>query len=318
MCGYQPKFSVTARSINLVSEISSLVTEIGHTSLSRDPYLRRKNRVKSIQSSLQIEANTLTLEQVSAIFDGKRVVGPQKDIKEVANAIRAYDMIPQLNPYSIGDLLKLHGVMMDELTEQSGMFRTVGVNVVNSRTGEVIHYAPDPSFVPRFIGELMDWASSAEDHPLIVSSVFHHEFEYIHPFTDGNGRTGRLWQTLILSKWNPIFEWIPIESIIRDRQSDYYRCIREATDNDDNSVFIEFILEAIRDVLVDLEGTRISGCEELVLGLIADGGYTNAVDAAERLGVSERTIRRALALLKDQGSIKREGSDKNGKWVIVR
>ncbi len=318
MCGYQPKFSVSVRSINLISEISSLVTELGHASLSRDLHLRRKNRVKSIQSSLQIEANSLTLEQVSAIFDGKRVVGPQKDIKEVANAIRAYDMIPRLDPYSKEDMLKLHGVMMDGLTEQSGMFRTVGVNVVNSRTGEVIHYAPDPSFVPRFIDELMEWASSAEDHPLIVSCVFHHEFEYIHPFTDGNGRTGRLWQNLILSKWDPIFEWIPIESVIRDRQSDYYRCIREATDNNDTSVFIEFILEAIRDVLADLAGKRTSGHEESVLEMISDGSYINAVDAAERLGVSERTIRRALAMLKDKGAIRREGSDKNGRWIIDR
>lgn len=318
MCGYQPKFSVSARSINLVAEISSLVTELGQTSLTRDLKLRRKNRVRSIQSSLQIEANSLTVEEVSAIFDGKRIVGPQKDIKEVTNAIKAYDMIPQLDPYSREDLLKLHGTMMDGLTEQSGMFRTVGVNVVNSRTGEIIHHAPDPIFVPRFIDELMDWASAAEDHPLIVSCVFHHEFEYIHPFTDGNGRTGRLWQTLILSRWNPLFEWIPIESVVRDRQSDYYRCIRQATDDNDTSVFIEFILEAIRDVLADSVVTKSLGHEEQVLELIADGSYINAADAAERLGISEKTVRRVLVLLKDKGIIRREGSKKTGRWIIVR
>ena len=205
MCGYQPKFTISARSINLVSEISSLVTSISHASLTRDIRLRKRNRVRSIQSSLQIEANSLTVEQVTALFEGKRVMGPSKEIREVDNAIRAYDLISQLDPYSVKDLLRLHGIMMAGLTEQSGMFRTVGVNVVNSKTGEVIHYAPNPDYVPRFVGELMEWAASADDHPLIVSCVFHHEFEFIYPFTDGNGRTGRLWQTLILSKWDSIF-----------------------------------------------------------------------------------------------------------------
>lgn len=189
----------------------------------------------------------MTVEQVTAIVEGKRVIGPPKDVLEVKNAINAYDMLPDLDPYSVPDLLRAHDTMMSGLTDQSGMFRKVGVNVVNSTTGEVIYYAPDPAFVPRFVEELMQWASMSEDHPLIKSCVFHHELEYIHPFTDGNGRTGRLWQNLILSKWNPIFGWIPVESIVRDRQQEYYRCIREATDLNDTSVFIEFMLESIRD-----------------------------------------------------------------------
>lgn len=316
MCGYQPKFTISARSINLVSEISSLVTSISHASLTRDIRLRNRNRVRSIQSSLQIEANSLTVEQVTALFEGKRVMGPSKEIREVDNAIRAYDLISQLDPYSVKDLLRLHGIMMAGLTEQSGMFRTVGVNVVNSKTGEVIHYAPNPDYVPRFVGELMEWAASADDHPLIVSCVFHHEFEFIHPFTDGNGRTGRLWQTLILSKWDSIFEWIPVESKIRDRQSEYYRCIQKATDENDTSTFIDFMLEAIRDALVKMVNENNSGYEQKILQLIADGDYTNANEVADRLGVSEKTVRRAISSLKEKRLIERDGSDKNGIWII--
>ena len=316
MCGYQPKFTISARSINLVSEISSLVTSISHASLTRDIRLRNRNRVRSIQSSLQIEANSLTVEQVTALFEGKCVMGPSKEIREVDNAIRAYDLISQLDPYSVKDLLRLHGIMMAGLTEQSGMFRTVGVNVVNSKTGEVIHYAPNPDFVPRFVGELMEWAASADDHPLIVSCVFHHEFEFIHPFTDGNGRTGRLWQTLILSKWDSIFEWIPVESKIRDRQSEYYRCIQKATDENDTSTFIDFMLEAIRDALVKMVNENNSGYEQKILQLIADGDYTNANEVADRLGVSEKTVRRAISSLKEKRLIERDGSDKNGIWII--
>ncbi len=293
-----------------------MVTSISHASLTRDIRLRNRNRVRSIQSSLQIEANSLTVEQVTALFEGKRVMGPSKEIREVDNAIRAYDLISQLDPYSVKDLLRLHGIMMAGLTEQSGMFRTVGVNVVNSKTGEVIHYAPNPDYVPRFVGELMEWAASADDHPLIVSCVFHHEFEFIHPFTDGNGRTGRLWQTLILSKWDSIFEWIPVESKIRDRQSEYYRCIQKATDENDTSTFIDFMLEAIRDALVKMVNENNSGYEQKILQLIADGDYTNASEVADRLGVSEKTVRRAISSLKEKRLIERDGSDKNGIWII--
>ena len=315
MSGYQPKFTVSAESINLVSEIASLVTKMDMINRGMDIGLRKKNRIRSIQSSLEIEANSLTVSQVTDIIEGRRVIGPQKDILEVRNAIDAYGMIPGLDPYSVNDLLRLHGAMMKGLTEQAGMFRTVGVNVVNSSTGEVIHYAPRPDYVPSFIKDLMQWASSSGHHPLITSCVFHHEFEYIHPFTDGNGRTGRLWQTLILSRWNPVFEWVPTESVVRDNQSSYYRAIREATDQNDTSVFIDFMLTSIRDALqaaIDDSGDL----ENTLLQWISDGRFTTAEEVSEALGVSERTVRRALASLKDSGRISREGSNKTGKWVI--
>ncbi len=287
-------------------------------SLNRNLKLRKKNRVRSIQSSLQIEANSMTVEQVTDIMNGKKVLGPPRDIKEVKNAIEAYKLLPELDPYSIKDLLRTHGIMMADLTDQSGMFRTVGVNVVNSSTGEVIHYAPHPDYVPRFIEELMQWASTSEDHPLIVSCVFHHEFEYIHPFTDGNGRTGRLWQNLILSKWNPVFEWIPVESAIRDRQSEYYRCIREATDLNDTSVFIDFMLESIKESLQKTMKDSADSLRSKILSMIKGGKYTTAAEAAEKLGVSEKTIEREIAMLRDEGVIVREGSNKTGSWKVVR
>ena len=315
MPGYQPRFTVSAESINLVSEIASLVTKMDIFSSNVDIRLRKKNRVRSIQSSLEIEANSLTVSQVTDIIEGKRVIGPQKDVLEVKNAIDAYGMIPELDPYSVNDLLRLHGVMMRGLTEQSGKFRTVGVNVVNSSTGEVIHYAPHPDYVPGFIKDLMQWASSSNHHPLIISCVFHHEFEYIHPFTDGNGRVGRLWQTLILSRWNPIFEWIPIESVVRDNQSLYYRAIRDATDQNDTSVFIDFMLTSIRDALLTAVDDS-NNLENTLLEWISDGRFTTADEVSKALGVSERTVRRVLTSLKDSGRISREGSNKTGKWII--
>lgn len=313
MSGYQPRFTVSAESINLVSEIASLLTKMDIFSSNMD--IRLKNRVRSIQSSLEIEANSLTVSQVTDIIEGKRVIGPQKDVLEVKNAIDAYGMIPELDPYSVNDLLRLHGVMMRGLTEQSGKFRTVGVNVVNSSTGEVIHYAPHPDYVPGFIKDLMQWASSSNHHPLIISCVFHHEFEYIHPFTDGNGRVGRLWQTLILSRWNPIFEWIPIESVVRDNQSLYYRAIRDATDQNDTSVFIDFMLTSIRDALLTAVDDS-NNLENTLLEWISDGRFTTADEVSKALGVSERTVRRVLTSLKDSGRISREGSNKTGKWII--
>ena len=317
MCGYQPKYSISSKSVNLVAEIATLITKIDPDAVIMDLRLRKRNRVKSIQSSLQIEANSMTLDQITDIIDGKRVIGPPRDIQEVKNTIKAYELLPKLDPYSVDDLLKVHETMMMGIVDEPGKFRKVGVNVVNSHTGEVIHYAPHPDYVPRFIEELMQWASSSEDHPLIKSCVFHHEFEFIHPFVDGNGRTGRLWQNLILSKWNPVFEWIPVESFVRDRQSDYYRCIKEATDQNDTSVFIEFMLESIRDSLLestdDVKDLRIR-----ILSMIKSGTFTTSKEASKILGVSERTIGRTLASLKEDGIIIRTGSNKTGTWKLTR
>ena len=310
-----PSFTVSPKAINLMMEIAEMVNGDERVSIIPDWTLRKQLRIISIQSSLQIEANSLSVEDVTDIINGVRVLGPPRDILEVKDAYSAYELLSELDPFKTDDLLRAHGVMMSGLVKEAGAFRTVGVNVVNSRTGEVIHHAPDPELVPDLIKNLIKWASASEYHPLIVGCVFHHEFEFIHPFRDGNGRMGRMWQTLILSKWMPVFEWLPVESMIRDRQMEYYRAIQEA-DQGDTSSFIDFMLEAIRDALKKW-GKNKSSVRMKVLELIKSGEYTNSVEIAQLLNVSTSTIERVIYSLRNDNLIIRKGSKKTGYWVFV-
>ena len=188
------------------------------SSLSSNPTLRRTNRINTIYSSLAIEQNTLSIDQVTAVISGKRVIAPPKDIAEVKNAYEIYEHLDELNPYSVDSLLFAHSIMMRDLVSESGAFRSKPVGVVDSK-GNVLHFGTLPRYVPDLITELLEWTENSELPMLIKSCVFHYEFEVIHPFADGNGRIGRLWHTLLLSKWNPVFAWIPVESIIQARKS---------------------------------------------------------------------------------------------------
>ena len=218
-------FQINTTILNLTADISELVGKIDTVSkLNTSPQLRRQNRIKTIYSSLAIEQNTLSEEQVTAVLEGKRVLAPPKDIAEVENAYEIYEMIDELNPYSVDDLLKAHGVMVRGLQSEAGEFRSRPVGVVDTK-GNVLHVGTLPRYVPQLVEELLDWVENDENNLLIKSCVFHYEFELIHPFSDGNGRVGRLWHTLLLSKWNPLFMWLPIESVIHDRQSEYYNAI---------------------------------------------------------------------------------------------
>ena len=220
-----PPFELTSRMITDVAEIAELVGRLTSTDrLSADPSLRRSNRIKTVYGSLAIEQNTLTLDQVTAVLNGKRVLAPPKDITEVRNAFEIYERLEELNPYSIDDLLTAHGVMMRGLEQEAGAFRARPVGVVN-QAGEIVHFGTLPQYVPEAVTNLLEWVKSSELPMLIRSCVFHYEFELIHPFADGNGRTGRLWHTLLLSKWNPIFAWLPVESIVHDHQEAYYEAI---------------------------------------------------------------------------------------------
>ena len=202
----QPPFSITNQIIAQIAEIAELTGRISEkTQLNKTPTLRRKNRIRTIYSSLAIEQNTLTIEQVTAVLNGKHVLAPPKDIEEVKNAYEIYEYLEQLDPYKINDLLKAHGIMMRGLIEEAGEFRSRPVGVADSKTGEIIHFGTLPQYVPDLIEQLLTWTKETEVHPLVKSCVFHYEFELIHPFSDGNGRIGRLWHTLILSKWNAIF-----------------------------------------------------------------------------------------------------------------
>lgn len=223
----KPPFEITEAALSEAMEISELVGKISSTqNLSTSPILRRQNRIRTIYSSLAIEQNTLSLEQVTAVLSGKRVLAPPKDIAEVKNAYEIYDHLAELNPYSMNDLLLAHRTMMQGLVREAGEFRSRPVGVVDSK-GNVLHFGTLPQYVPSLMEELIQWTENSPLPLLIKSCVFHYEFEVIHPFADGNGRIGRLWHTLLLSKWNPLFAWLPIESIIHDHQAEYYAAINE-------------------------------------------------------------------------------------------
>lgn len=243
---YTPPFEITEEMLDLTSDIMELLGQMNSVhNLDKLPRLRRVNRIKSIHSSLAIENNTLSLEQVTDVIDGKRVLAPKDDILAVKNAHSVYSILAELNPYSIQDLLNAHAIMMKNLVEGAGYLRTAPVGVINEK-GVVIHVAPPHSMVRELVAQLFDWLNTSKTHILIKSCIFHYEFEFIHPFLDGNGRMGRLWQTTLLAKWKPIFEWIPIESLIKDNQAEYYRAISLSTSEGKSNQFILFMLGMIK------------------------------------------------------------------------
>ena len=255
---YKPPFSITNEILSYVSSISEKIGRITATSnLELKPHLRKNNRIKSIHSSLKIEANSLSLGQVRDVINGKMVLGEQKEIQEVKNAYVAYEKFSEINPYSIFDLKKFHGIMTKYVVEESGDFRRGEEGVFNE--DQCIFMAPPARFVPKLMDNLFEWMKEMKKsvHPLILSSVFHYEFVFIHPFSDGNGRMARLWHTAILSKWNPIFEYIPIESQIEKFQEEYYDVIAKCHVDGESTSFIEFMLSQI-DKILDEISTQIS------------------------------------------------------------
>lgn len=252
---YKPPFTITNKILSYVSSISEKIGQITAISnLEAKPHLRRNNRIKSIHSSLKIEANSLTLGQVRDVINGKVVLGEQKEIQEVKNAYAAYEHLSEIDPYNIQHLKRFHGIMTKYLVEESGEFRLGEEGVFNGE--QCIFMAPPAQFVPQLMSELFDWMKEArnEVHPLILSSVFHYEFVFIHPFADGNGRMARLWHTAILSRWKPIFEYIPIESQIEKFQDEYYEAISRCHIAGESTIFIEFMLSQIDKILDDISG----------------------------------------------------------------
>lgn len=249
---YVPPYEITDEMLRLITDIMENLGRLsGVNELEKLPRLRRVNRIKSIHSSLAIENNTLSFEQVTAVINGKPVLAPQKDVLEVQNAFRAYEKLSEINPYSVDDLLKIHGVMTDGLVKEAGQLRSGQVGVYN-QDGKVVHLAPPAEFVPGQIAQLFDWVQTSKTNMLIKSSVFHYEFEFIHPFNDGNGRTGRFWQTALLASWKPIFAWIPIESIIKNNQEAYYNAIALSTSQGKSNIFVEFMLDVINNAIKEL------------------------------------------------------------------
>ena len=250
MDNYVPLFSITNTMLLLIGDIMKKIGQLdNYKNLNKMPILRKNNRIRSIHSSLAIEANSLSLNQVKDIINGKTVIGPQKEIQEVKNAYQAYEMIKEINPYSINDLKKIHGIMTYLTVTESGDFRTGNEGVFDG--DKCIFVAPKPEMVSSLMNQLFAWMKNNEKkvHPLILSSVFHYEFVFIHPFSDGNGRMVRLWQNVILSKWEEIFEYVPIETEIKEYQDDYYDTIQKCNLAGDSTMFIEFMLKMINDVL---------------------------------------------------------------------
>jgi len=241
---YKPPYQITNEILNLVAEISLL---LGHWTASNEtllsPKLRRGNRLRTIQASLAIENNTLTLEQVTAVIAGKKVLGLPREIQEVKNAFDAYELLPKLEAVNVEHLLAAHKIMMHSLMDGAGSFRQEGVGVYKG--DKLIHMAPPASRVQLLMNDLVKWLKDTDSHPLIASCVFHYEFEYIHPFADGNGRMGRLWQTLYLSQWQKLFEYLPVETVIKERQDEYYQALAASDKASNSNPFIIFMLNAL-------------------------------------------------------------------------
>lgn len=266
---YEPPFKITNRILNLVANISEMIGKINVSDKTKYSLrLRKENRIKTIHSSLAIENNTLSIEQVTAIINGKRVLGMPQEIQEVRNAYETYEHMLELNPFSIIDLLKGHGMMMQSLASEAGRFRSGGVGVFNG--DKLIHMAPPAKLVRGHIENLLEWTKNADLPMLIKSCVFHYEFEFIHPFQDGNGRIGRMWQTLLLSTLNPMFIYLPIESLIKERQQEYYVALSKADSIGYSSAFVEFLLQVISDTLSEIDtGERLPEKISDLLGVMS-------------------------------------------------
>lgn len=329
---YQPPFTITTDILNLVAQISQQVGELNASQLNASPQLRKQNRIKTITGTLAIEGNSLTEEQITAIVEGKPVLGSVRELAEVKGAIAAYDALPAFTPSEISDLLTAHGLMLSDVLVNAGEFRGKGVGI--HKGGVVHHVAPPAHQVSGLMADLLQWLKQTKDHPLIASCVFHYEFEFIHPFADGNGRMGRLWQTLILSKWHPLFLSLPLESVIKDHQQAYYHALEQADNQADSTPFIHFMLSVIQQTLAQNasvsaplgEGKNapvntlinVTGLKtpEAILALLSNTPELTRQQLADTLNKDVRTIGRAISKLQQEGKLTRVGSDKTGHWQV--
>lgn len=328
---YQPPFHMTEEITNLIVEIGQYVGSITtYETMHQNPVLRLESRIKTIYSSLAIEQNTLSLDQVSDVIAGKRVLGPPQDIREVKNAYEAYERVSALDPYSVKNLLLAHRIMMEGLTKETGVFRSGNVGVFAG--DQLIHAGTPAKYVPELMARLMTWLKESKYHPLVKSCIFHYEFEYIHPFADGNGRTGRLWQSLILQKWNNLFAWLPVETLVHENQEEYYRVLQKADSVGNSTEFVEFMLRMICNALKEVSENQLAEGkqnvvlnvarnvvtnEDKVLALLRQDGKLTAKVLASSLGLTQRQVQRILANLKEEKKIIRHGASKNGYWEVM-
>ena len=339
---YIPPFTVSADAINLIAEISGQIERYAIRLEQEDGLrLRKANRIKTIHSSLAIEGNTLSEDEVRDIIDGKNVVAPIRQIQEVKNAIATYELYPTLDAFKEKDLLKAHSVMMQALVDNPGHYRHGGVGVFGEKG--LVHLAPPAERVPMLMSDLFAWLKQSKDHLLIRSCVFHYEFEFIHPFIDGNGRTGRLWQSLILGKLHPLFEHLPVENMVYANQQAYYNAITASSNAGQSGPFIDFMLKEIYHTLKVHQGAPLpdklhgsvpnkipnkipnklrthypdisDACWDVYLQIKADPHATTG-EMGLSLGISDRMVRKHIATLRDALLIERIGGNKTGYWKV--
>ncbi len=315
---YIPPFKVSSEAINLVAEISAQVERYAIRLEQEDGLrLRKANRIKTIHSSLAIEGNTLSEDEVRDIIDGKDVVAPIRQIQEVKNAIKTYELYPELDAFNEKDLLKAHGVMMQALVDDAGRYRRGGVGVFGNQG--LIHLAPPADRVPMLMRDLFGWLKKSKDHLLIRSCVFHYEFEFIHPFIDGNGRMGRMWQTLLLMQWNPIFAWIPVESIVKEHQQEYYDVIAQSDSEANSTSFIAFMLRCLKQALKEMKESNQKGnpkSNQKILMAMRENPNITIKELQEITGLSESGVKKNIRQMREGGIVSRVGGAKGGHWLI--
>ena len=319
-----PPFTITANMLKLSSEIAETVGKLSGTRLSASPLLRRVNRIRTIQGTLAVEQNSMSIEQVTALLEGRHVLAPPSEITEVLNAYAVYNALEKLDPYSVDSLLDAHAAMMRSLIDEAGEFRSRSVGVAD-QNGNILHVGTLPRYVPESVERLLAWVRESELPMLIKSCVFHYEFELIHPFADGNGRMGRLWHTLLLSTWNPLFAWLPVESVIYQRQQEYYNAINTANLEGESTAFILFMLSAIQSALQEATeekdkplGKNAQNAllrHRFVMDYLSAHEYIRNADVCEELGVSSATANRLLTELCRDNTLRRERIGK--LWVYV-
>ena len=317
---YTPPFNVTTKIIDLISKISLNIGKLeAIDSTSTLPMLRKVNQIRTITGTLQIEGNTLDEERITALIEGKRVLGKVDEIAEANGAIALYKMLEDLNFKDEKELLKSHKILMSELLKDAGKYRTSDVGV-GGKDG-VVHVAPPNSQISKLMNDLFSWLNATDVHPLIVSSVFHYEFEFIHPFIDGNGRMGRFWQSLILYNWNNYFSVIPIESIIRDKQQEYYKVLEDCGSSGESTLFIEFALKSILEAIDEVGnkvGNKVGNLtdnQKVIIEQIKLDNKISASKLSDIVGISKRKIEENLAKLKEQAILKRVGGTR-GYWEV--
>ena len=313
MNSYTPPYKISSKILKLSTQISEELTKLQFTGTQKiNPMLRKKNRIKTLAGTLEIEGNFLGEEKITAIIEGKRVLGTVKELAEVQGAIKAYEKLDEFRYDELDDLLLAHKILMDEILTTAGSFRSVNVKV-----GE--HIAPQANMVNELMINLFSWLKNSDEHMLLKSCIFHYEFEFIHPFSDGNGRIGRLWQSVILNSFNPIFSLLPTESIVRDYQEEYYKAIEDSTSLGESTPFIEFMLEMIfKSIQTTLKSDQKSNykSDQKVLALMKENSKITIYELMEKLSMSESGIKKVIKKLKDENIINRVGSLKSGHWEI--